>query len=297
MPKENVDFLVIGAQKSGTTSLFKYIQQHPELYLPPQKEVNFFANEERFNRGAEWYIENYFSNADEQKLWGEVSPHYMGYKRAAARIHAAFPDIKLIAILRNPIDRAYSHYRMSVRRGMESRPFGEVIVDRKNIPLSLPETEAGDDSHYLLSFSLYGRTLENYLRYFDNEQILVLFQEDLLDDPGETMERSFSFLRVDDTYRSGNLGTAYHQGGVKRFPGLESWIERQRILKGVAKRLLRSRKRVEALRFWFEQLNVKAVKDKGPSADERRYLGELFEEDVALLKCLFSINTPWPEFE
>lgn len=297
MPKENVDFLVIGAQKSGTTSVFKYIQQHPSLYLPPQKEVKFFANEDRFSRGVNWYLQNYFAGADERKLWGEVSPHYMGYERAAGRIHAAFPRIKLITILRNPIDRAYSHYRMAVRRSTETRPFEQVISDRENTLLYLPETETEDDSRYILSYSLYGKALENYLRYFNRRQILILFQEDLLGKPDETIKRLFSFLEVDDAYKPGNLGRAYHQGGVKRFPGLEGWIKRQKTLKGLAKRLLRSRKNVEALEFWFEQLNIRAVKDRGPSTDERQRLKEVFDEDVTLLKRLFSVSTPWPEFE
>lgn len=297
MPKENIDFLVIGAQKSGTTSLFKYMQEHPSLYLPLQKEINFFANEDRFRRGVGWYIENYFAGADERKLWGEVSPHYMQYRCAAARIHAAFPDIKLIAILRNPIDRAYSHYRMSVRRGEETRPFEQVISDRENSPLSVPETEIGDDSPYILGFGFYGRVLENYLRYFDREQVLILFQEDLLGKPEETVRRLFAFLEVDDSYRPPNLGRGYHQGGVTRFSGLEDWIERRRLLKGVAKRLVRSRRDVEAIRFWFKQLNVKAVEARGPSNDERRSLKNVFEKDVALLAKLFAIKTPWPEFE
>jgi len=113
--KRNVDFLVIGAQKSGTTSLFKYLQRHPELYLPPSKEINFFVNASKFPRGLDWYIETYFRGADEDKLWGEVCPSYIGYTSAPANIYANCPDVKLVAILRNPIDRAYSHYRTHPR--------------------------------------------------------------------------------------------------------------------------------------------------------------------------------------
>jgi hypothetical protein len=220
-------------------------------------------------------------------------------KYSSAAAVAAMPEakgIKLIAILRNPIDRAYSHYRMAVRRGEETRPFEKVISDRKNSPITLPETEAGEDSPYILSFGLYGRTLENYLRYFDRSQILILFQEDLLREPGEMMRHLFSFLEVNNTYKPPNLGREYHQGGVKRFSGLERWSERQSVLKSVAKRLLRSRRNVEALKFWFEQLNVRPVQTKRLSVEERLYLREIFEEDVALLERLFSISAPWEEF-
>jgi hypothetical protein len=123
--KRNVDFLVIGAQKSGATSLFEYLQCHPELYLPPSKEVSFFVEASKFPRGH---------GADEDKLWGEVCPSYMGHTSAPANIYANRPDMKLVAILRNPIDRAYSHYRMTSRREVENRSFRWAIEDLRREP-------------------------------------------------------------------------------------------------------------------------------------------------------------------
>lgn len=296
MSKSDIDFLVIGAQKSGTTALFRYMRGHPELYLPPQKEVNFFANEDRFQKGLGWYVETYFGGADERKLWGEVSPHYMSYGRAPRRIHEAFPHVKLIALLRNPIDRAYSHYRMAVRRGQESRTFGEVIADQSRASSTLPETETGDDSEYVLAFSRYGRALESYLRYFDKEQVLVIFQEDILSRPGENLREVFSFLGVSGAYTPPNLGKKYHVGGVKRFEALERWVENRKTTKRMVKATL-GPKNVEAARFWFQQMNVKPHENQGPSAEDRRLLVDTLSEDVDLLKRLFASGAPWPEFE
>lgn len=295
--KDNIDFLIIGAEKAGTTALFRYIWRHPELYLPYQKEVNFFADENRFDRGVPWYIETYFSDADERKLWGEVSPQYMGYTCAPSRIKAAFPEVKLISILRNPIDRSYSHYRMAVRRGTETRSFAEVIADRLEHFSEPPETGGKDDSPYLLNFSLYGKVLERYLQYFGGDQILILFQEDLLSDPRAVLAKLFSFLQVDTAYVPPNLGRRYHAGGVQRIPGLRDWIRRQTALKMMARKVLLSEKNAEAVRFWIEVLNVKPIEDKELTSDERRLLREIFEEDVALLKRIFSITTPWSDFE
>ena len=297
MTKNGIDFLVIGAEKAGTTSLFRYIQKHPQLYLPYQKEINFFADENRFTNGTPWYLSTYFSGADEHKLWGEVSPQYMGYTCVPARIKAAFPEVKLVAILRNPIDRCYSHYRMAARRGTESRPFAEAISDRLNYHPDLPETGGRDDSPYLLNFSLYGETLGRYLQYFDESQILILFQENLLEDPGAVLAELFSFLRVDMSYAPPNLGKKYHTGGTQRIPGLRDWIRRQTTLKKVARKILVSDKNAEALRFWIEVLNVKPVQWQSLAEDERKLLKDVFEEDVALLKRLFSVTTPWAEFE
>ena len=295
--KDSLDFLVIGAEKAGTTALFSYMWQHPELYLPYQKEINFFADEDRFDRGVSWYMETYFSGADESKLWGEASPQYMGYTRAPARIKAAFPEIKLVSVLRNPIDRAYSHYRMAARRGTETRPFTEVVAERLEYLSEPPRSGGEDDSPYLLNFSLYGKTLERYLQYFDREQILVLFQEDLLNDPRAVLAGLFAFLGVDTAYVPPNLGKKYHVGGTQRIPGLRGWIQRQTVLKKVARKALLSERNVEVVKFWIEVLNVKPVEDEGLSSDERRFLREIFREDVALLRRTFSIATPWADFE
>lgn len=296
MSKSDIDFLVIGAQKSGTTALFRYMRGHPELYLPPQKEINFFANEYRFRKGLGWYMGTYFGGADERKLWGEASPHYMSYGSAPRRIHEAFPHVKLIALLRNPIDRAYSHYRMAVRRGQESRTFGEVIADQSRAFSALPETETGDDSDYVLAFSHYGLALQSYLRYFDGEQVLVIFQEDILSRPEENLREVFNFLGVSETYTPPNLGKKYHVGGVKRFEALEHWVENRKTIKRTVKAIVGS-KNVEAARFWFQQMNVKSLEDQGPSVEDRRLLTEILAEDVDLLKRLFASSVPWPEFE
>jgi hypothetical protein len=297
--KETIDFLVIGAQKSGTTSLFRYIHRHPSLYLPAQKETHFFSNESRFSKGLRWQIETYFSDADENKLWGEVCPSYLGYGAAPERIHAACPDVKLVAILRNPIDRAYSHYRMAVRRETEDRPFRQVVEELYRSRAQRPESKRGrsSDLPYMLEFSRYGKALERYLRYFGREQFLILFQEDLAARPDEVLLQLFSFLEVDTGYRPPNLDREYHVGGEKRLPWLDEWVRRRRLLKAAAKRALGSKKRVEAARFWFKQLNIKPVKDAGPTPEDRVFLRQIFEEDVALLRNLFSVEPPWPEFQ
>jgi len=296
LSKTAVDFLVIGASKSGTTALFRHMRKHSELYLPAQKEINFFSNKDRFSRGVGWYIETYFGGADERKLWGEVSPQYMMYGSAPARIYHSFPHVKLVAILRNPIDRVYAHYRMEVSSMKEDRTFSQVIAEQSRFPPELPDNETGDDSDYLVSSSRYGRALGSYLRYFEKEQILVLFQEDFLNSPADTMQRLFSFLGVDASYMPPNLGKKYNVAGTRWFPDLEQWIENRRAPKKVAKSVL-GPKRVEAARFWFRQQNVKPVEYEGPPIADRQILKGLFDQDVDLLKQLFSLRTPWPEFE
>jgi hypothetical protein len=146
----------------------------------------------------------------------------------------------LVAILRNPIDRAYSHYRMEVRRETEDRPFRQVVEELYNCRVERPESKRGhiSDLPFMLEFSRYGRALERYLRYFGREQFLILFQEDLAARPDEVLVELFSFLGVDTGYRPANLHREYHVGGEKRLPWLDEWVRRRRHLKATAKRAL-----------------------------------------------------------
>jgi hypothetical protein len=220
----------------------------------------------------------------------------MMYGCAPRRIYHSLPHVKLVAILRNPIDRVYAHYLMEVSSGMEDRPFSQVIAEQSRFSPELPDNEIGDDSDFLVSSSRYGRALEPYLRYFGKEQMLILFQEDFLNSPADTLQRLFSFLGVDASYVPPNLGKQYNVAGTRRFPDLEQWIENRRVPKKVAKAVL-GPKRVEAARFWFRQQNVKPVEYEGAPIADRQTLKGLFDQDVDLLKQLFSLRTPWPEFE
>ncbi len=272
------------------------MESHPSLYLPPQKEVNFFVSPKRSSMSIDWYLNTHFSGVSEDRLWGEVSPSYMSYSAAPGNIRAWCPDVKLIAILRNPIDRTYSHYRMTVRRGTESRTFRQAAEELSRNRAEVPETKVPDDSPFLLEFGYYGEALSNYLRHFDREQMLILFQEDLDSRPVEVLARMFSFLGVDDGYRPPNLGKAYHVSGEKRLFGLGGWLRQRKTLKKAAKRVLVSKRSLDAARFWFEQINIKPVKDEGPTPDERALLKRIFEDDVASLERNFHVKTPWPEF-
>lgn len=121
-----VDFIVIGAQKAGTTSLFHYLRAHPRIHIPLVKEIGFFSSERKFRKGVAWYLKQ-FADVHPQQIVGDVSPQYMAHPAAPARIHGLFPDTRLIAILRNPVDRAHSGYRMAVRRGGEKRTVEQAL--------------------------------------------------------------------------------------------------------------------------------------------------------------------------
>jgi len=178
------NYFVIGAQKSGTSSLCYLLGQHPDVFMTEPKEPYFFSDEEIWSRGFEWY-ESLFENAQSCAAVGEGSTTYsmnVLYPKAPGRIHDYAPDARLIYIVRNPLDRMVSHWlHLRARGGRETRPFPEAIRARPDYI---------DNSRYL-------KQIDIYRRLWPDERILVLFFDDLVADQEAVMRRCFEFLGVD----------------------------------------------------------------------------------------------------
>lgn len=294
--KRELDFIIIGAQKAGTTSLFKYLDEHPNIYMPPEKEAPFFCINERFEKGWDWYLNEFFPGAPEGMLWGKATPHYMSDPSVPERLYRQLPKIKLIAILRDPVKRAYSHYKMCVRRGVEHRAFGEAVeaqlrLERRNLEIgSLDETEC-----YVL-WGEYGRILSSYLTFFPRGQLLITYTEHLGTDPECVVRQIFIFLGVEPLVPS-NLGKRYHMGGTRqRLPWIVK-LARHQLVNALWSYLpFRMRRRFA---YWFHQWNTipEGPQDSVISNHARSMLVEHYSKDVELLKKLFGLSVPWSEYQ
>ncbi|HLC76285.1 MAG TPA: sulfotransferase [Candidatus Peribacterales bacterium] len=193
MPLPN--FLIIGATKAGTTSIHHYLGQHPDIFVCKRKETNFFAQDSATCflgdsiRTQEQY-EQEFAEVKNEKAIGETSPAYLAVPAAPTNIHALIPHAKLIAILRNPTERAYSHFLMRRRQGREFRASFEQCIDEEDI----------DPERSYKHRGFYGEQLERYYKIFPKEQILVLLYEDFVDNPNNVLRTIFTFLGVDPTF-------------------------------------------------------------------------------------------------
>jgi hypothetical protein len=289
-------FIVIGAQKAATSSLFQWLLPHPEVYLPGQKELEFFSDDHLYERGFAFYCERWFREAGGARAIGEVSPQYMMSSSTPARIAQHLPQVKLIAVLRNPIDRAFSHYAMSVRRGLEVRSFADavdVLVARGY------ELTAHVDEMGYLSASLYGRIIEGFHRFFPKHSLTVLFYEELLQDPEGSLRDVYRFIGVDPNFVPKNIRAVFNRGGDRRrFPRFESWMMRQATLKRLVKTVI-PHERLSKFLFWFDtELNVvrsRATKTAGPDASVREKLQHYYLEDVQKLEGLLGREVPWSE--
>jgi Sulfotransferase family len=185
------DFLCIGAMRAGTTSLWKAFQAHPDLYLPETKELHFFDDRDgTFGLGIGWYA-RHFAGAPAGALAGEVSPSYLYLPGTAERIRSALPDVRLVAILRDPVARAWSHYWFNVRNGRERLSF-EDAIDQE------PErTSTGPLWDAWYSYLARGRYVDQLRRYeavFTREQICVVFLEELRSDAAPVLDSVFEHV-------------------------------------------------------------------------------------------------------
>ncbi|WP_263810689.1 sulfotransferase family protein [Salinibacter pepae] len=184
------DFIIVGAMKSGTSTLAHYLRQHPEIYMPDD-EVHFFYEEGRghWQKGVTWY-EAQFQEASVKQIVGEKTPTYSYLPAIPKRIHDLLPDIKLIWVFRNPVDRTYSNYWHAVCQGTERSGFAEAV--RR-------EDERDKWKGYVRR-SQYSDQVDRYLDYFDRDQMYFSLFEDLKGDPEALLEEVFHFLEVDPKY-------------------------------------------------------------------------------------------------
>jgi hypothetical protein len=196
------DFLIIGAQKAGTTALYAYVRWHPRITGPSWKEVSFF--DRHFARGEAWYRANLPVRRGSH-LVGEASPSYLFHPLAPERVAGLIPDARLIAVLRNPVDRAFSHYQHEVSLGREELSFEDALdreEERMHGELERMMRDPAYFSHAWWNYTyatrgLYAEQLERWRAVFPQEQILVLISEEMLERPAETYARVLDFLGVD----------------------------------------------------------------------------------------------------
>ncbi|MGC9524843.1 MAG: tetratricopeptide repeat protein [Limnospira sp.] len=217
-------FLIIGTQKGGTTSLQAYLEKHPQILGCIKKEVYFWSV--LFFRGLDWYLAHFpHLSPGANFLTGEATPHYLEFPEVPGRISKMLPKTKIIVLLRNPVDRALSHYHHWLRFKWEKRSFEEAIASELELlsdpaNLSHEASPAVRDSQKFLWRGLYFQFLQNWLSVFPREQLLILRSEDLYENPQHIYDRVSEFLELPahqlDEYRRHNPGnyTADRRGSI-----------------------------------------------------------------------------------
>jgi hypothetical protein len=279
------NFLIIGAMKSGTTALYYYLEQHPQIYMSPVKEPNFFCSggEQSSPSGSSTRIEAYqylFKGVSDERAIGEASHCYLYEPQAAARIQQHLPNAKLVAILRNPVDRAYSHFLHMVRNGSEPlTDFAKAIQEEK---IGAYDERSFQD--YIGRGLFYGQ-LKRYFDMFDRAQIKVYIYEDLNNAPLDTLRDIFRFLGVDDSFVP-DISLRRNVSGYAKYKTVDKFLTKPSVIKEILKIYLPARLRWRLSKV-FDDLKTRNLVQPPPLQPEvRRQLVEVYREDILRLQEL-----------
>lgn len=285
------NFLIIGANKAGTSSLYAYLNQHPEIYMSPVKEPMFFNfNDKKINTTRRYQkkilkdavnnIEDYqalFQGVSSEKAIGEASTSYLHCSEAAEEIKKYIPDVKIIAILRDPVERAYSNYLMYFRWGVETIPDFALAVReeenriRNNYPMGWYYTKLG----------FYYESLKHYLEVFAPNQFKIYLYEDWNNNSNEVLRDIFQFLGVDETFVP-NISVRHNSAAIPKNKHIDSFIKKPNILKNLVKSLIPAQLR-RSLRDKIEKQNLGKP---SLSPHVRQELINIYREDILKLQDL-----------
>jgi len=284
------NFLLIGAAKGGTTSLHRYLRQHPDIFMSERKELRFFPfeNQRPDYRGPGdqediltivTQVEDYrlhFEGSENFSVRGESSPLYLYLPNSAERISHYVPDAKLIAILRQPAERAYSHYLMLKRDGFETLGFAEALAAEDQ----RVGEKWGHRWHYRRR-GFYAAQLQRYFDQFPREQIRIYLYEDYVSDPIGLVQDVFRFLNVDDSFIP-DMSVRHNESRIARSRALQVYLREPRATKNLLKPFIPrhfSRRLGDRLR----DLNL--TKPDFPE-ELRSKLNEIYRADIEKLQTM-----------
>ena len=262
------DFIGIGAMRCGTTWISDQLRSHPDIHIPPHyKEVHFF--DRYYDKGMDWYLSNFSGRADHQ-IAGEFTPYYVRDAVAMTRLSQDCPDAKLILAIRNPVERAWSHYKF--------------LKNRKSVSSSFFET-LHDERFEILEAGRYGAQLQRCLELFPKDQICIISFDEIKASPERTISKLYSFLEVDTDYKPEAPRTKSNAGHAVRSMFLARIL---RLAKQLVRPFTSGRRGIMRLGFFkfgkmINRLNATAVDQVEMDEDVLAFLNEYYLEDLTLL--------------
>lgn len=293
MKKTRLDFIGIGVQKSATTWIARCLEEHPEVHFSKcpygdnesnffnySKELHFFNNDVRYEKDYQWYHSKF-----EFGSWksGEYSTLYFPNPKVSERIYRYNPDIKLLLSLRNPIDRAFSGYQFAVMGGLIS-------------PNQVSFRDALKDDPQLIKQGKYATHLERYLDFFDLNQIHIMFYDEIKLQPEKTLLELYEFLGINTSFKPSILNKKVNVSQSFRYPKINNLIKfTSRTIRSIAgDRVAEKIKATKVLAIIQKYNNLESNLSIKPSLskDDRKYLYDIFFEEMERLKILLGRDIP-----
>lgn len=296
----DLDFLVIGAQKAGTTSLWRYLEDNPDIRMSPGKESPFFSEPAyRDGAGTRAYMRALFKDAPRGVQLGTVTPTYMlgtscaDVREIARRIRATVPRVRLIALLRDPVERARSAHVLGVRASGESRSFADAVRELLREPELIAARRAPTHLNSYVIGGEYGRILSEYRDLFASDQLLIELSPDLERDPGAVVDRVCAHIGV-RPHQPAQLGRRFYAGGPRRVSEEAEADLKAYLARHVWPRVRHAAQHRETFDEWFRLWNAEPGPPPAPLEDEvAAALRAHYAADVQLLETVLGIEVPW----
>ena len=289
--KRMPDFIVIGAARAGTTALYSFLRQSPDIFMPDVKEPNFFAYEGQSlgcrGPGADFInnsitdLDHYcalFEPAPNGAILGEASPLYLFEPRAPERIHHHVPQARLVVILRNPVEQAYSHFLYATRLRIEPLDSFTLALEQENDRLA----KGWQPLFGYSSFPKYAEQLERYFALFPREQILIRTYEEWSEKPEKTLSEILSFIGANPAVLP-DLTNRLNAGGVPRNRVLQDFLMKPNPVTGLIGYIMPKTMRLR-IRDWLSGFNTQ--RDAPMPAAARKILHERLDGEIARLESL-----------
>ncbi len=278
------NFILIGVQKAGTTSLYDWIAQHPDVYGPKgMKDFPFFCNDEYYKNGLKWFSK-FFRDHHGEKIIFHGYVNYIYNNMSAQRIYDYKKDIKLLLILRNPIERAYSAFWYMRKIGIETLKTFEEAIDIEDKRKSGNYRERNDLTY--IDHGFYYKQLINFYKFFSKSQIFIAFFEDIKENRENLIKKIYNFLEVDENFVP--LFNVENPSGVPRI-GLIQRILSKKIAPPYIKDLIPLDKRI-LIKDFLMNLNVKKVNYSPIKLETKRNLINTYRDEILRLEDLLGID-------
>jgi len=292
------DFIVVGAPKCGTTSLYYYLRQHPEIYLPERKELHYFSAGYLKGRiggpgdkaavrkvcDSQRDYENYFKPAPDDSVRGEISPSYFVYPETSEAIRNACGEIKIVIMLRDPVDKAFSQYCHLLKEGREELSFEESLQEE------LERAENNWNDFWLLTrSSFYCKRIQKFIDMFGPEQVLVILLEDFSAAPSKSLAELCRFIGVNDSFTF-DIGTRFNKSGAPRISLFSRILTAQNRLRRLIGRFLPERFKQDLYNRLMD-MNTGDKPELKPKI--RKRLQRKFSNDIRCVEDIIGRETGW----
>ena len=289
------NFMFIGAAKSATTTFFDMLKSHDQIFTPQFKEPHFFNIDENYLKGIDWYQKTYFNTVDSEKVILEFTPTYFYFTKCAERIYKSLgSEVKFVVILRNPVDRAYSHYNHSLRDGHEDLSFDQALkLENSRLKKFKNENKSLDMMRYsYISQGLYYKMFSAYLKYFDFSNFLVInFNSEVERNLDATVKKMSDFFEID--LSNINLDIHSNKSGKAKSKFVQELTLKNNFFRKFLKFIVPQKNR-QIIRNRIKNFNKDVYKYTPLSNEEKNlYYKMYFSEDVFKLEKLLGEKMNW----